>query len=114
MSQKALDLPRSIQTIRRHKILVSIVVVLGILGGAAYAVLKPPMLSSTALIVLPVQQNQQGSGSSTTTTGPDPFTATQEVDASSSQVLLNALPKVHPAMPLGQLRQQVEVGSPAP
>jgi capsular polysaccharide biosynthesis protein len=114
MSQKALDLPRSIQTIRRHKILVSIVVVLGILGGAAYAVLKPPLLSSTALIVLPVQQNQQASGSAATTTGPDPFTATQEVVVSSSQVLENALPKVLPAMPLGQLRQQVTVGSPAP
>jgi len=113
MSQKALDLPRSLQTIRRHKILVSIVVVLGILGGAAYAVLKPPMLSSTALVVLPAQQNQQVPGSATTT-GPDPFTATQEVVAGSSQVLLNALPKVRPAMSLGQLRRQVQVGSPAP
>lgn len=114
MSQKALDLPRSLQTIRRHKILVSIAVVLGILGGAAYAVLKPPMLSSTALIVLPVPQNQQAPGSAGTTTGPDPFTATQEVVAGSSQVLLNALPKVRPAMSLGQLRKQVKVGSPAP
>ena len=60
MSQKALDLPRSTQTIRRHKILVSIVVVLGILGGAAYAVLKPPLLSSTALIVLPAAAEPAG------------------------------------------------------
>src|SRR4051794_4207484 len=103
MSQKALDLPRSIQIIRRHKILLSVVVILGILGGAAYAVLKPPMLSSTALVVLPAPQNQQAAGNSTTTGEPDPFTATQKVVAGSSQVLLNALPKVRPAMSLDQL-----------
>jgi capsular polysaccharide biosynthesis protein len=115
MSQKAQNLPGSIQTIRRHKILVSIVIVVGIVGGAAYAFLKPPLLSSTSLIVLPAQQSQSGSGSSGTTgTGPDPFTATQEVVAASSQVLLNALPSVRPSMSIDQLRQQVTVSSPAP
>ena len=38
MSQKALDLRRSIQIVRRHKVLVGILVALGILGGAAYAI----------------------------------------------------------------------------
>ena len=52
MSQKALDLRMSMQIARRHKLLVGIVVALGILGGVAYAVLKPPMLSSTALVAL--------------------------------------------------------------
>ena len=53
MSQQALDLRRSVQTVRRHKILVGIMVALGLLIGAAYATLNPPMLTSTALIVLP-------------------------------------------------------------
>ena len=53
MSQQALDLRRSMQIVRRHKVLVGVVVALGILGGGAYAVLKPPMLTSTALIALP-------------------------------------------------------------
>ena len=44
MSQQALDLRRSMQIVRRHKVLVGMVVALGMLGGAAYAVLKPPML----------------------------------------------------------------------
>ena len=53
MSQQALDLRRSIQIVWRHKILVGVVVVLGILAGGAYATLHPPMLTSTALVVLP-------------------------------------------------------------
>ena len=53
MSQQALDLRRSAQIVRRHKILVGIVVALGLLIGGAYAMLNPPMLTSTALIVLP-------------------------------------------------------------
>ena len=59
MSQQALDLRRSTQIVRRHKVLVGIVVALGILGGAAYAVLKPPMLTSTALIALPTSVSVQ-------------------------------------------------------
>ena len=113
MSQKALDLRTSTQTIRRHKILVGIVIVLGILGGAAYAVLKPPMLTSTALIVLPPQVSQQQNGA-TTTAGSDPFTATQVIVADSTQVLENALPDARPAMSLAELRLRVGSASPAP
>lgn len=111
MSQQALDLRRSTQIVRRHKVLVTVVMVLGILGGAAYAVLKPPMLSSTALIALPASVSQQQA--STTTSGADPFTATQEVVAGSTQVLLDALPDIQPALSLNALRRYVEVGSPS-
>jgi capsular polysaccharide biosynthesis protein len=111
MSQQALDLQRSMQIVRRHKVLVGIVVALGILGGAAYAVLKPPMLTSTALIAFPAPVSVQPA---TTTGGTDPFTATQEVVAGSYQVLLDALPDVRPAMSLNELRHDVQVGSPSP
>ena len=67
MSQKALDLRRSMQIVRRHKVLVGIVVALGIVGGAAYAVLKPPMLTSTALIALPAA-GEHAAGRHPTTT----------------------------------------------
>ena len=112
MSQQALDLRRSTQIVRRHKVLVGIVVALGILGGAAYAVLKPPMLTSTALIALPTSASVQPAATTTGVT--DPLTATQEVVAGSYQVLVGALPDVRPAMSLTQLRQDVEVGSPSP
>lgn len=112
MSQQALDLRRSTQIIRRHKVLVTVVMVLGIAGGVAYAVLKPPMLSSTALIALPASVSQQQLN--TTTSGADPFTATQEVVVGSTQVLQDALPDIHPAPSLTTLRRNVEVGSPSP
>jgi capsular polysaccharide biosynthesis protein len=111
MSQQALDLQRSVQIVRRHKVFMAVVVGLAILGGAAYAVLKPPMVTSTALIALPTSTNSQ---SVTTTSGTDPFTATQEVVAGSYQVLSGALPHVRPAMSLTDLHNNIQVGSPSP
>jgi capsular polysaccharide biosynthesis protein len=112
MSQQGLDLRSFMQIVRRYKVLVGVVVVLGVLGGGAYAVFKPPMLSSTALIALPTSASQQSAA--TTTGGTDPFTATQEVVADSYEVLSGALRDVRPAMSLTGLRQNVQVGSPSP
>lgn len=112
MSQQALDLRRSTQILRRRKVLVLILVTLGILGGGSYAVLTPPLLGSTALIALPESPVNAAAG--TTTSGTDPFTATQEVIATSYPVLADALPDVRPAMSLTKLRHDVQAGSPAP
>jgi capsular polysaccharide biosynthesis protein len=111
MSQKALDLRRSMQIVRRHKILLLVLVVLGILGGAAYAVLKPAMLTSSALVAIAAPTTAQPATG--TATGTDAFTATQEVVADSSQVLQGALPDVRPAMSLTDLRLNIVVASPA-
>jgi capsular polysaccharide biosynthesis protein len=113
MSQQALDLRRSMQIVRRHKLLVGIVLVVGIAGGAAYAVHEPPMLTSTALVALQEPVSAQQANSSTTTGGTDTFTATQEIVAGSYPVLLDALPDVRPAMSLNDLRHNVQVGSPS-
>jgi capsular polysaccharide biosynthesis protein len=110
MSQQALDLRRSIQIVRRRKKLFGAVVTLGLLIGAGYAVLKPPMLTSTALVVLPQATAQSGqSASGTGSTGPD--IATQIVVASSIPVLSGALPHVSPAMSLQTLENRVQVTS---
>jgi capsular polysaccharide biosynthesis protein len=108
MSQKALDLRRSMQIVRRRRVLVGILVALGILGGVAYTVVKSAMFTSTALIALtpPAQP-------AATVSGTDPFTATQEIVAGSNQVLVDALPDVRPAMSLTGLRLDVQVTSPA-
>lgn len=111
MSQQALDLRKSMQIVRRRRVFVVGVVALGILGGAAYAVLRPPMVTSTALIALPTSVNSQPVA--TTTTGPDPFTATQEIVAGSYQVLSDALPNVRPAMSITELHRNIQVGSPS-
>lgn len=110
MSERALDVRRSVQIVRRHKLLVGALIVLGFLAGGAYAVLKPPLLTSTALVVLPqsalnAQAAQSGSGTIS------PFTATQAVVADSYPVLSGALPNVRPGMSLSELRSDVQATS---
>ena len=118
MSQQALDLRRPVQIVRRHKFLVGIVVVLGLLLGAAYAVLSPPMVKSAALVVLPQEvQNSQSSGGANSNnaqpaTGPASYMATQVVIASSNPVLSAALPHVRPAMSLSALHSEIQVTTP--
>jgi len=113
MSQQALDLRRSMQIVRRHKLLVGIVVALGLAGGAAYAVHKPPMLTSTALVALqqPVSQQQANSTAGATANGIDSFTATQQIVAGSYPVLVDALRNIRPSIPLDDLRHNVQVGN---
>lgn len=108
MSQQGVDLRRSVQILWRHKILVGVVVVLGILAGAAYAKVYPPKLTSTALVVLP--QNAQSSQAAAAG-GIDSYTATQEVIATSTPVLTGALPHVRPPVSLTELRREIQVGS---
>ena len=110
MSQQGLDLSRSIQIVRRHRILVGVMVVIGVLAGCAYAVLFPAKLTGTALVELPPStQSQAAAASGTDANG---YTATQEVIASSNAVLSAALPNVRPVMSLTQLRDNVQIGSP--
>ena len=109
MSQQALDLRRSVQVVRRHRKLFGAIVALGLLIGAAYAVLKPPMLTSTALVVLPQASAQNAQSASGASTGPD--IATQVVVAGSIPVLTGALPHVRPAMSMQTLQNNVQVTS---
>jgi len=53
MSNQELDLRRSMQILRRHKIFLATSAVLGIGAGLGYAVLTPPVLTSTASVYLP-------------------------------------------------------------
>ena len=111
MSQQGLDLRRSVQIVRRHKILVGIVVAVGLLIGGAYATLNPPMLTSTALIVLPQSESSTQPATSTSSgqNTVSSYTATQLVIADSNQVLAAALPNVKPTMSLEKLRSEVQV-----
>ena len=115
MSEQSLDLRRSAQIVRRHKLLMGLLVVLGILvGGAAYIVFAPPMVTSTALVGLPQDSTAQAGALVAAQGGPDPYTATQQIIATSNTVLLDALPNVRPAMSLDQLRGDIQVASPTP
>ena len=88
------------QIVRRHRAIVGIAAAVGLLAGAAYTVVQPPMLTSSALVVLP---------SSTHTNAP-----TQVVIADSDPVLAGALPHIHPAMSLEALSSKVQVKSLTP
>lgn len=118
MSQQGLDLNRSVHIVRRHRILLGVMVIIGILVGCAYAVLSPARLTATALVVLPPNAQATAAAaaaaSSGAATGDDGFTATQEVIAGSTPVLQAALPKVQPVMSLTQLRGNVRIGSTTP
>jgi capsular polysaccharide biosynthesis protein len=111
MSQQAPDLRRSMQILRRHKKTFGAITLLGLLLGIAYAVLNPPMISSSALVVIPVTIAQ----SQTAQSGPDSSTATttQEVVAGSTPVLTAALPHISPALSLIALENRITVSSPA-
>jgi capsular polysaccharide biosynthesis protein len=118
MSEQALNLRRSVHVVRRHKILIGGMAVLGVLLGAAYSVYKPPMLTSAALVVLPAAVQSAGSitgpgADAPTTGGPDPYMATQIVIAGSDPVLSDALPQVSPAISIQALRAKIKVTSPA-
>lgn len=97
MSEQVLDLRRSMNIVRRHKIIVSIAVLLGLLLGAAFTVVRPPMLSSRALVVLPPSASR--------------FTGTQVVIADSDPVLAKAAGRVGSPISLMDLRARVQVAS---
>jgi capsular polysaccharide biosynthesis protein len=53
MNDQPLDLRRSMQLLWRHKFIVAAFAVLGLAGGLGLATLNTPMLTSSALVVLP-------------------------------------------------------------
>jgi capsular polysaccharide biosynthesis protein len=113
-SQQGLDLRRTIRIVRRHRLIVGSAILLGVLGGGAYALLSPPSVTSTALVALPQSAAQASAAAAAANGEPDPYTSTQEVIAGSDQVLRNALPNVSPAMSFTQLKNDIQVGSLTP
>ena len=110
MNEQALDARRSAQILRRHKILVGIVVILGALCGGVYAIGNPPLLTSTALVILPQSAQAQQGAAVIVDGAADPYTLTQQVIMTSNNVLHGAAPQVRPAMSLGKLRRDISVG----
>jgi hypothetical protein len=53
MSQQTSDVPRFVQILGRYRALIGIMAVLGLLGGAVFAALNPPVFTSQALVLFP-------------------------------------------------------------
>lgn len=94
MSEQALDLKRSMHIVRRHWVAVVACVGIGIVLGAWYTVLRPPMYASSALVVLPTNIKD---------------TASQAVIADSPDVLAGALRHDVSGISLPTLRKRVKV-----
>jgi capsular polysaccharide biosynthesis protein len=101
MSEQALDLKRSLQIVRRHWHIVSVVAVLGLAAGGAYAVLHPPKLTSTALVRIVSPQSPSSAS----------IAATLVVVASSDPVLTLALPHIQPRVSKRTLQSELAVKS---
>ncbi len=106
MSDEALDLRRSARILRRHIITVIIAAGLGLLAGSVFALVKPPMRASSALVLLPPAV--RGAGAE-----PARFLATQLVLAVSNPVLTSAARAVDPPVPVPTLRSRIIVSSPS-
>ena len=100
MSEQALDLRRSVQIVRRHKFTVGIAAALGLAAGVAFAVLRPPMLTSQAQVILPPAAAR--------------YIGTQAVIAESYPVLLGAMHQLNPPLPLTTLDHRVQAKSLTP
>lgn len=111
MSEQALDLRRSAQIVLRHKIVVGVFAALGILAGVSFALYRPPMLTSEALVDVVLPPSEQGAATQNGSVTINPTLATQIVIAESSPVLLNALPAVHPPISLQTLESRIRVVS---
>ncbi len=96
MSQQALSLRRSARIVRRHSAILGIAIALGVLAGAVFSALHPPLLASRAVVVLPPNTRD---------------IATQVVVAGSDPVLAGALQSARLGVPLTTLRHQVQVKS---
>ena len=104
MSEQALDLKRSVQIARRHWRAVCAITVLGLVAGTVYAALKPPALTSTALVrIASPRAAYSASGASTLV-----------AIASSDPVLSLAQPHIQPPASQQTLRNEFAVQSPTP
>lgn len=99
MTQETLDLRRSLQIVRRHRIAVGVVAALGLLAGVAFGLLYPSRPTSSALIVL----------APTTRSVP-----TQVVIAGSEPVLQGARKQLNYAPSMTTMKRDIHVRNPNP
>jgi capsular polysaccharide biosynthesis protein len=110
MSEQALDLRRSAQIVRRHKIVVAVFAALGLLAGIGWALHRPPMLSSETQVIVELPANDQSSGAALAgSTNINPALGTEIQIAGSTSVLQNAQKAIDPPVPLDTLQNRVQV-----
>ena len=101
MTEQALDFRRFWQIIRRHRLIVGAAAVFGLVAGGGYAVLRPPLLTSSALVEI-VGSVSPGAANPA---------ATLVLVASSERVLRLAQPHLDPPVSLQTLSREVQAKS---
>ncbi len=104
MSEQPLDLKRSLHIVRRRWQTVAAASALGLALGSAYAVVRPPAVTSTALVRIASPQSAFASNGAPTLV----------VIATSDPVLSLALPAVRPPVSESKLQKELEVKSLTP
>jgi len=94
MTQQQPTLRRSMRIVRRYKGIVGGFALLGLAAGVGYAVLNPPLQTSSALVILPT---------------PKPNIQTDTLIAESAPVLSAALPHIGHGTTLTELRKGITV-----
>jgi capsular polysaccharide biosynthesis protein len=89
------DFRRFVQAIRQYKAVVALTVLLGVAAGIGYTLARPPLMTSSALVELPSSKMIQ----------------TEVLIAKTPAVLVQALPKIHPAVTLAELQKRVQVSN---
>ncbi|MFF1823018.1 Wzz/FepE/Etk N-terminal domain-containing protein [Kribbella sp. NPDC058245] len=105
MSAQQLDVKKSWQAIRRHRLLVIIGATIGLLLGVVYAFVRPPMYTAGALVVLPPPPVVAG-----TTTGSQSID-TQVYIAESGPVLHSAGQNLQPTLTTEVVRDRVKASA---
>lgn len=90
-----MDLRTLLFAVRRHKAIFGVLVLLGLAIGTALTLIRPPLLASKVLVVIPGTR----------------YIQTQAVIAASDPVLLGAARNLHPIIPLTTLRHRVSVAT---
>ncbi len=88
-----MDLRTLLFAVRRHKAIFGVLFLLGLVIGTAFTLIKPPLLASKVLVVIPGTR----------------YIQTQAVIAASDPVLVAASRNLHPIIPLVTLRHRVKV-----
>jgi len=96
VSEESQNLRSFLQAVRRHKILVGVLLLLGLIAGGGYSVEKPPMLTSSALVLLPASVHN---------------VATEALIAASDPVLGGAAHNIDPQPSLQGLQSNLQVKS---
>src|SRR5262249_40902681 len=109
---------RSVRIVRRHWLVVTAVAAAGLVAGGAYTVLRPPVLTSTALVSVVAPQSassghssgSSGHGSSSSSGPADPLVWV----AKGYPVLTLALPQIQPRVSMQTLQSELQVKSLTP